>query len=184
MLTGSVMVKLAKRKPGPLAAPVSATLFIQHSPAPSNYSQFTHYAGLVPDAAAVFPESVLYLGKPYGWFVGQCAFILISAQLGYIRNVHSGLRFVCQGSHGQSCYVGDYKRNYRDSTEIGRTLIAVFNAPTPGRPGCLLLFVAARAYARKRPKANAVYAQRLFREYVGQRLSTWLQAVPIETQLF
>ena len=175
---------LAKRKPGPLAAPVSATLFIQRSAALSDYSQFTRYAALMPDAVTVFPEPLLYLGKPHGWFVGQCAFILISAQLGYIRNVHSGLRFVCRGPHGQSCYVGDYKRNYRDSTEKGRTLIAVFDAPTPGHPGCLLLFVAARAYARKRPKANAVYAQRIFREYVGPRLLAWLQAVPIETQLF
>jgi hypothetical protein len=178
------VVKLAKRKPGPLAAPVAATLFIQRSAAPSDYSQFNRYAGLLPDAAALFPEPVLYLGKPHGWFVGQCAFILTSAQMGYIRNVHSGLRFVCRGPHGQTCFVGDYKRNYRDSTERGRTLIAVFDAPSPGRPGCLMLFITARTYARKRPKANAVYAQRLFREYVGPRLSVWLQAVPIETQLF
>lgn len=178
------MVKLAKRKPGPLAAPVAATLFIQRSAALSDYTQFTRYTGLIPDAVALFPEPVLYVNKPFGWFIGQCAYVLTSAQMGYVRNVQSGLRFVCRGPHGQACFVGDYKRNYRDSAEKGRTMIAIFDAPAPGRPGSMLLFIAARTYARKRPKANAVYAQRLFREYIGPRLSAWLQAVPIETQLF
>lgn len=178
------MVKLAKRKLGPPMAPVSATLFIQQRDANSDCSEFTRYEGLLPDAAAVFPEPVLFVGKPQGEFIGQCALMLTSQQVGHARKVHSGLRYVGTGAGALCCYVGDCKRNYRDASETGQTLIAVFDVPRPGYPGCLLLFVTARPYARKRPKANATYAQRFFREYVRPRLSGWLQSIPVEAQLF
>jgi hypothetical protein len=178
------MAKLAKHKPGPPVAPVVATLFVQQRAANSDYSEFTRYAGLLPDIAAVFPEPVLFVGKPQGEFIGQCALMLLSQQVGNARRFHSGLRYVGTGAGELRCYVGDCKRNYRDASETGKTLIAVFEAPRPGCLGCMLLFVTARPYARKRPKANTAYGQRFFREYVRPRLSGWLQSIPVEAQLF
>jgi hypothetical protein len=178
------MAKLANRKSGPPVAPVAATLFVQQRAANSDYSEFTRYAGLLPDTEAVFSEPVLFVGKPQGEFIGQCALMMLSQQVGNTRRFHSGLRYVGTGAGTLHCYVGDCKRNYRDASETGQTLIAVFEAPRSGCSGCLLLFATARPYARKRPAANMAYAQRFFREFVRPRLSGWLQSIPVEAQLF
>lgn len=178
------MAKLAKQSTGP-TPPVAGALYVQHAaPVGSDYSEFTRYAPLLPDAAAMPPEPVLYAGRPQGELVGQCAQVLLSPQVGTVRRFLSGLRYVGTGPGGLRCYVGDAKQDYRNPAEKGRTLLAVIGEAGPGCPGCLLLFISARAYARRRAQANATYAQRLFRDYVRPRLSGWLQKLPAPAQLF
>jgi hypothetical protein len=159
-----------------VASPVALALYVNQPTAYPGYPAFVRLGGEEPvaDGAAVALEPILYTGRPEGHLRGQCSHILFSPLVGCTRSFLTGLRPTGIASDGMAVFVGDCKRNYKNSREAGKTLIVVRGGPEPCRPAYMLVFVLKRLYARRRASCNAVYAQQFFRAYVRPRMGIWL----------